>query len=127
MPPLNVAVSWASSWGVTDNATGATAPWLQMTSQGDVQLTVHVQPGAKTTACAGLHGDALKIRLAAPPVDGKANQALISWLANALGCPQSAITLLRGQTSRRKTLCIATGTHSAAVSATLLRLTAPNP
>src|SRR5574343_1212403 len=117
MPPLNVAVSWASSWGVTDNATGATAPWLQMTSQGDVQLTVHVQPGAKTTACAGLHGDALKIRLAAPPVDGKANQALISWLANALGCPQSAITLLRGQTSRRKTLCIATGTHSAAVSA----------
>ncbi len=71
-------------------------------------LTVHVQPGAKTTACAGVHGDALKIRLHAPPVDGKANQALIAWLAKTLGCPQSAIALIRGQTSRRKTLSIST-------------------
>jgi len=73
-----------------------------------LQLTVHVQPGAKTTSCAGIHGDALKIRLAAPPVDGKANQALIAWLAKTLGCPQSAIELIRGQTSRRKTLSINT-------------------
>lgn len=83
-------------------------PWLQITSKGDLQLTVHVQPGAKTTSCAGVHGDALKIRLHAPPVDGKANQALIAWLAKTLGCPQSAIELIRGQTSRRKTLSIHT-------------------
>lgn len=81
-------------------------PWLQITGKGDLQVTVHVQPGAKTTSCAGIHGDALKIRLHAPPVDGKANQALIAWLAKTLGCPQSAIELIRGQTSRRKTLSI---------------------
>ena len=83
-------------------------PWLQVTGKGDLQVTVHVQPGAKTTSCAGVHGDALKIRLHAPPVDGKANQALIAWLAKTLGCPQNAIGLIRGQTSRRKTLNIST-------------------
>ena len=83
-------------------------PWLQITGKGDLQVTVHVQPGAKTTSCAGVHGDALKIRLHAPPVDGKANQALIAWLSKTLGCPQSAIELIRGQTSRRKTLNIST-------------------
>ena len=83
-------------------------PWLQITGKGDLQVTVHVQPGAKTTACAGVHGDALKIRLHAPPVDGKANQALIAWLAKTLDCPQSAIELIRGQASRRKTLSIHT-------------------
>ncbi|WVH08902.1 MAG: hypothetical protein EoVTN8_185 [Fluviibacter phosphoraccumulans EoVTN8] len=89
-------------------------PWLQITGKGDLQLTVHVQPGAKTTACAGVHGDALKIRLHAPPVDGKANQALIAWLAKTLDCPPSAIELIRGQTSRHKTLSIRTA-HAEAV------------
>jgi uncharacterized protein (TIGR00251 family) len=93
------------SWGVTDSSV---TPWLQITGKGDLQVTVHVQPGAKTTSCAGVHGDALKIRLHAPPVDGKANQALIAWLSKTLGCPQSAIELIRGQTSRRKTLNIST-------------------
>ncbi len=105
MPLPNVAVNWVSSWGVTDLSV---TPWLQITGKGDLQLTVHVQPGAKSTACAGVHGDALKIRLHAPPVDGKANQALIAWLAKTLDCPQSAIELIRGQTSRRKTLSIRT-------------------
>lgn len=91
---------------MTENAAGAPTPWLQITGKGDLQLTVHVQPGAKTTSCAGIHGDALKIRLAAPPVDGKANQALISWLAKTLDCPQSALDLIRGQTSRRKVIRI---------------------
>ena len=105
MQPLNAAANWASSWGVTELAM---TPWLQITGKGDLHLTVHVQPGAKTTACAGVHGDALKIRLHAPPVDGKANQALIAWLSKTLGCPQSTIELIRGQTSRRKTLNIST-------------------
>ena len=97
------------------------AAWLQLTSNGELLLTVHVQPGAKTTSCAGIHGDALKIRLHAPPVDGKANQALIAWLSKTLGCPQSAIELIRGQTSRRKTLSINTG-QTAALSSKLKAL-----
>ena len=85
--------------------------WLQQSTKSPtlLQLTVHVQPGAKTTSCAGIHGDALKIRLAAPPVDGKANQALVAWLSSTLGCTQSSIELIRGQTSRRKTLAIDAG------------------
>lgn len=118
MPLPNVAVNWVSSWGVTDLSV---TPWLQITGKGDLQVTVHVQPGAKTTACAGVHGDALKIRLHAPPVDGKANQALIAWLAKTLDCPQSAIELIRGQTSRRKTLSISTD-QAAAVHRQLLAL-----
>lgn len=99
----------------------AVTPWLQITGKGDLQITVHVQPGAKTTSCAGIHGDALKIRLHAPPVDGKANQALIAWLAKTLGCPQSTIELIRGQTSRRKTLSISTS-HADALSRQLQTL-----
>jgi len=99
----------------------AVTPWLQITGKGDLQITVHVQPGAKTTSCAGIHGDALKIRLHAPPVDGKANQELIAWLAKTLGCPQSTIELIRGQTSRRKTLSIITD-HADALSRQLQTL-----
>ncbi len=109
-----------SSWGVTDLSV---TPWLQITGKGNLQITVHVQPGAKTTSCAGVHGDALKIRLHAPPVDGKANQALIAWLAKTLGCPQSAIELIRGQTSRRKTLSINTD-NAEAISCQLRALAA---
>jgi len=69
-----------------------------------VTLTLHIQPGAKKTEVAGPHGDALKIRLAAPPVDGKANAALIEFVADRLGLPKSAVTLKSGQTSRRKVL-----------------------
>ena len=67
-------------------------------------LTLHVQPGAKKTSVAGLYGDALKVRLAAPPVDGKANAALIDFLAGRLGVAKSAVHLKSGQTSRRKVL-----------------------
>ena len=67
-------------------------------------LTVHVQPGARKTEIIGPHGDALKIRLAAPPVDGKANAALIEFIAERLSLPKSAVSLISGQTSRRKLL-----------------------
>ena len=67
-------------------------------------LNLHVQPGARQTEIAGLHGEALKIRLAAPPVDGKANAALIEFVAERLGVAKSAIRLKSGQTSRRKVL-----------------------
>lgn len=79
------------------------AVWLR-TKGTSVSLTLHIQPGAKKTEVAGLHGDALKIRLAAPPVDGKANSALIAFVAERLGVPKSAVRLVSGDTSRHKIL-----------------------
>ncbi|MBP5985631.1 MAG: YggU family protein [Azonexus sp.] len=78
--------------------------WFRQTADGRITLTLHIQPGAKKTEFAGLHGDALKIRLAAPPVDGKANEALIKFVAETLGLAKSAVNLKSGQTSRRKVL-----------------------
>lgn len=78
--------------------------WYRIGAAGRITLTLHIQPGAKKTECAGLYGDALKIRLAAPPVDGKANAALIEFVAARLDLPKSAVTLKSGQTSRRKVL-----------------------
>ncbi len=74
---------------------------------GRLLLTLHIQPGAKKTEVCGLHGDALKIRLAAPPVDGKANAALLAFVADRLGLPKSAVSLKSGQTSRRKVVEVA--------------------
>ena len=71
-----------------------------------LSLTLHVQPGAKRTEVAGIHGEALKIRLAAPPVEGKANAELLRYLAEAFGVPQRAVRLVRGETSRQKTVRI---------------------
>lgn len=65
-------------------------------------LRLHVQPGAKKTQVAGLHGDSLKIRLAAPPVDGKANECLLRALADWFDVPLRAVSLKSGETSRRK-------------------------
>lgn len=80
---------------------------LRRQADGAVTLTLHVQPGAKRTEFAGLHGEALKIRLAAPPVDGKANACLLAFLAKFMGVPKSAVTLLAGDTSRQKIVRIA--------------------
>ncbi|MBI2313199.1 MAG: YggU family protein [Betaproteobacteria bacterium] len=65
-------------------------------------LTLHVQPGAKRTEVAGLHGDALKIRLAVPPVEGRANAELLRFIADALGVPAKQVALKQGERSRRK-------------------------
>ena len=65
-------------------------------------LTLHIQPGARHTEAVGLHGDALKIRLAAPPVEGAANTALLKFLAMTFGVPLSQVTLKHGVKSRRK-------------------------
>jgi len=69
-------------------------------------LQVHVQPGASRTEVAGLHGDCLKIRLAARAVDGEANACLIDFLADALGVARRAVSIDRGATSRRKRVAI---------------------
>lgn len=73
-------------------------------ADGTVTLSLHVQPGAKQTGFVGLHGDALKVRLAAPPVDGKANACLQAFVADFFGVPRRAVSLLSGETSRQKVL-----------------------
>ena len=78
--------------------------WFRVAGDGRITLTLHIQPGAKKTEFSGLHGDALKIRLAAPPVDGKANEALIRFIAEKLNLPKSAVNLKSGQISRHKVL-----------------------
>ncbi|CAG0980814.1 hypothetical protein GPROT1_02266 [Gammaproteobacteria bacterium] len=80
-------------------------PWLREAG-GTIVLALHVQPGAKRTETAGTYGDSLKIRLAAPPVDGKANAELVRFLADAFGVPQRQVTILRGETSRQKSVRI---------------------
>ena len=87
----------------------STVAWRRDDASGTIPalvLTLHVQPGAKRTEVAGVHGDALKIRLAAPPVDGRANAELLRYLAAAFGVPVRDVTLIRGDTSRRKVVRI---------------------
>ncbi|GGY09849.1 DUF167 domain-containing protein [Paludibacterium paludis] len=79
--------------------------WI--TPKGDaLRLTLYVQPGARKTEVAGEHGGALKIRLAAPPVDGKANEALQTWLADSLGIPRRSVRLVSGEKNRNKVIDI---------------------
>ena len=80
--------------------------FLQPDKTGAVVLNVHVIPNARHTSSDGTHDGALRVRLHAPPVDGKANQALIAWVAQTLGIAKSQVSLLRGQTSKRKQLQI---------------------
>jgi uncharacterized protein len=69
-------------------------------------LAVRVQPGAKRTAIAGIHGEGadsrLKIALRAPPIEGRANDALVDFLAETFSVPRSAVTIAQGQTGRSK-------------------------
>ena len=81
--------------------------WLTVAGDGGLILNLHVQPGAKRTGFAGLHGKAAKLRLSAPPVDGKANAALCAFLAEICGAPKSDVQLLSGETSRIKRVRIA--------------------
>lgn len=75
--------------------------------QGEViTLTLHVQPGAKRSELAGLHGEALKIRLAAPPVEGRANEALLKFIAKLFDVPLRQVELKQGGQSRHKVVAI---------------------
>lgn len=80
-------------------------PWYRLDAAG-VRLALYVQPGAKKTEWAGEHDGALKLRLAAPPVEGKANQALLAWLAKTLGLPQRQVELVSGDKSRHKSILL---------------------
>jgi uncharacterized protein (TIGR00251 family) len=74
-----------------------------------IAFTIRVQPNARRNEIAGLHGDALKIRVAAPAVDNKANVALIGFLSETLGVPRSAISIRHGATGRRKVVEVSGG------------------
>jgi uncharacterized protein (TIGR00251 family) len=69
-----------------------------------VVVRVHVQPGAGRSAVVGRHGDSLKVRVAAPPVDGRANAAAIALVAETLGVKESSVELVSGDRSRYKRL-----------------------
>ena len=74
----------------------------------DLILQIRVQPRASNDALAGVIGDYLKVRLTAPPVEGRANEHLIAYLAKLFGVPKSSVILERGATSQRKQLRIRT-------------------
>lgn len=74
-------------------------------SKGAV-LTVHILPKASRTECVGIHGDALKIRVAAPPVGGAANDELVRFIADRCAIPRTAVFIQSGAEGRHKRLCL---------------------
>lgn len=79
--------------------------WSRRTPTG-WELAIHVQPGGRRSEVAGVHGTRLKLRIQAPPVEGRANDAVIAFLAERLGVRRSAIRILAGDTSREKRIAI---------------------
>src|SRR5205807_31986 len=78
---------------------------IQETAKG-VTFSIKVHPRARKNAISGTVGDALKLSLTAPPVDGKANRAVIEFFADIFKIPRSSITITSGETGRLKTICI---------------------
>jgi hypothetical protein len=79
--------------------------WCRRTT-GGWTFAVHVQPGARRSEVAGRHGDRLKIRIAAPALDGRANDALVAFIADRLRVPKARIALVKGERSREKLLAV---------------------
>ena len=92
---------------MTRRPVSSTSAWpcVRETKDG-VVIDLSVVPGAKRTELSGVHDGALRVRLAAPPVDGKANDELLRWLAAELAQPRRAVALLRGTSSRRKQVLV---------------------
>lgn len=80
----------------------STSPAWYRWNGGELELSLHLQPRAKKNEFAGQHGGRLKVRLTAPPAEGKANAALITFLAETFGVPKSSVTLVAGHASREK-------------------------
>jgi uncharacterized protein (TIGR00251 family) len=78
---------------------------LSETSKGCL-VRLHIQPNAKKNEIVGLHGESLKVRLQAPPVEGKANAALIKYLADILDCSKSSLFIKSGDKSRQKSILV---------------------
>jgi len=86
-----------------------------------VTFAVNIHPRAKKNAVTGFVGDALKLSLTAPPIDGRANDACIDFLSDLLRVPRSCITIVSGQTSRRKIILV-TGISTDLIKTTLEKL-----
>ena len=80
-------------------------PWLQTRPDG-VLLSLKVQPRASRDEVGEALGNELKVKITAPPVDSAANEALVRFLAETLGCPRGAVQLVRGATSRHKQVMV---------------------
>lgn len=78
------------------------SPWHRRLADGTIVLAIHAQPGAKRTEVSGLHGDALKVRVAAPALEDRANEALVEFLARRFGVARRDVTLVSGAKSREK-------------------------
>lgn len=85
--------------------------WYRYDDANNLILNLHIQTGAKNTEAAGLHGDALKIKLAAAPIEGKANAALVRFLAKHFGIPVCQVILKQGDKSRHKVILIQKPEH----------------
>lgn len=92
-------------------------PWLKPVP-GGVELSLLVQPRASRTRVLGEHDGLLKLQLAAPPVDGEANAALVEFLAKLLGVPRRQVSLIAGDASRRKRVAVQ-GVETAQVEAVM--------
>jgi uncharacterized protein (TIGR00251 family) len=102
----------------SDFRTAVLPPWIERRGNG-VVLALRVQPGARRTAIVGSHGDRLKVAIATPPTDGRANAALLAFLAERLAVPKSAVRLLSGPASRDKRVEIDTSLAVDAVATAL--------
>ncbi len=78
-------------------------PWLRPADTG-VEISIHIQPGATRSELAGEHGEALKVRISARPVEGAANAALMEFMAQCLGVARREVRIVRGEKSRQKVL-----------------------
>jgi hypothetical protein len=101
-----------------DSRTAGLPAWIDVRNDG-VVLALHVQPGARRTAIAGLHGDRLKVAIATPPIEGRANAALLAFLAKRLGLPKSTLSILTGASARDKRVALPASVEAAAAVAAL--------
>jgi uncharacterized protein (TIGR00251 family) len=80
--------------------------WFRLEADGAVTILVHAQPGARRTEVAGLHGDSVRIRVSAPALEDRANEALVDFVAGRFGVARRDVTLVAGAKSRQKRLRI---------------------
>lgn len=96
--------------------------WIQQNRPGELLLRLQIQPKASRTEIQGLHGEParLRVRVAAPPVDGAANEELVRFLSKQLRLPQSQIEILRGATSKMKDVLLRTSAELTQIATQLL-------